>query len=74
MTPAWKPHPKLHTVWVLDLGPLLLSATATGWWCMGRMKKQPALSLEGAQVKALIWAREEHARLGAALDAIGATP
>ena len=68
--PEWKQHPFQRSVWTLDLGPLRLSACETGWWCAGHMKKQPVLSIEGAKVKALFWARGESARITAALDAI----
>lgn len=51
------------STWKLDVGPLRLCATATKWWCMGHMKAQPALSLEGAQHQALLWAREQWAAM-----------
>lgn len=59
MTADWTQNPKAPVVWTLEVGALTLCATADGWWCKGHIKKQPAMSLGGAQAKALIWAREQ---------------
>lgn len=66
----WAPHPTASGVQTLKLGHLRLCVTDAKWWSPGPggCKAVACLSMGGAKLKAVLWAREQ---AQAVLDAIG---